>query len=206
MRILVHDYAGHPFQEQLSRSLARRGHDVLHAYCASIPNTAHGTMQRLPDDPTTFAIEGVRLAESLEKYSYAKRWRQENEYGHRIVETVARFKPDVVLSGNTPLDAQRRLLERCRGRGIRFVYWLQDLLGVATHRVLRKKLPIAGDLVGRYYMRQERRLLRSSDAVVMITEDFRPILRRASIPDGRLHVIENWAPLDEMPLVDRDNS
>src|SRR5690606_16872473 len=26
MRILVHDFAGHPFQVQLSRSLARRGH------------------------------------------------------------------------------------------------------------------------------------------------------------------------------------
>jgi glycosyltransferase involved in cell wall biosynthesis len=163
-------------------------------------------MQRLPDDPAAFAIEGIRLAESLEKYSYVKRWRQENEYGHRIVEAIGRFRPDVVLSGNTPLDAQQRLLVYCRRRGLRFVYWLQDLLGVATHRVLLKKLPIAGDLVGRYYMRRERQLLRSSDAIVLITEDFRDILRRAEIPDDRLHVIENWAPLDEMPLHPRDNS
>ena len=39
MRILVHDYAGHPFQVQLSRALAQRGHDVLHAYCASLQTT-----------------------------------------------------------------------------------------------------------------------------------------------------------------------
>ena len=32
MRILVNDYAGHPFQLQLSRSLARDGHTVLHTY------------------------------------------------------------------------------------------------------------------------------------------------------------------------------
>ncbi len=31
MRILVHDYSGHPFQAQLSRELARRGHDVVHS-------------------------------------------------------------------------------------------------------------------------------------------------------------------------------
>ena len=35
MRILVHDFSGHPFQMQLSRELARRGHDVLHVDCAS---------------------------------------------------------------------------------------------------------------------------------------------------------------------------
>ncbi len=28
MKILVHDYAGHPFQVQLSRALAQRGHQV----------------------------------------------------------------------------------------------------------------------------------------------------------------------------------
>ena len=205
MRILVHDYAGHPFQVQLSRALARRGHTVLHAYCASIPNTAHGAMQRLAQDPDTFTIEGVRLSKTLDKYSYVKRWRQENEYGHRIVESVGRFKPDVVLSGNTPLDAQRRLLTHCRAEGIRFVFWLQDLLGVATHRVLRKKFYFAGDLVGRYYVHRERHLLRASDAVVMITADFGDFLRGAGVPQDKLHVIENWAPLEDMPLRDRDN-
>ncbi len=205
MRILVHDYAGHPFQVQLSRALARRGHAVLHAYCGSLPNTAHGAMRRLPGDPPTFEITGVRLRETLDKYAYVKRWRQENEYGRRIVAVTERFRPDVVLSGNTPLDAQRRLLDACRARDIRFVFWLQDLLGVATHRVLRKKVPVVGEVVGRFYVRRERALLRRSDAVVMITGDFRPILRRAGLPDDRLHVIENWAPLDEMPLRARDN-
>ena len=33
MRILVHDYSGHPFQVELSRELARRGHEVTHSYC-----------------------------------------------------------------------------------------------------------------------------------------------------------------------------
>ena len=32
MRILVHDYSGHPFQVQLSRELSRRGHDVTHSF------------------------------------------------------------------------------------------------------------------------------------------------------------------------------
>ena len=34
LRILVSDYSGHPFQVQLSRELARRGHEVIHSYSA----------------------------------------------------------------------------------------------------------------------------------------------------------------------------
>ena len=35
LRVVVHDYVGHPFQVQLSRELARRGMDVLHLHCGS---------------------------------------------------------------------------------------------------------------------------------------------------------------------------
>ena len=35
LRVLVHDFAGHPFQIDLSRALARRGHTVQHVYCGS---------------------------------------------------------------------------------------------------------------------------------------------------------------------------
>jgi len=41
MRLLIHDYAGHPFQVQLSRELARRNHEVLHLY-AGYNVTPHG--------------------------------------------------------------------------------------------------------------------------------------------------------------------
>ena len=34
MKILIHDFAGHPFQMTLSRELANRGHDITHAYFA----------------------------------------------------------------------------------------------------------------------------------------------------------------------------
>jgi len=205
MRILVHDYAGHPFQVQLSRALARRGHEVRHAYCASLPNTAHGALTRNDEDPAGFSVAGIRLKQPLDKYSYVRRWRQENEYGGLIAREVSRFRPEVVLSANTPLDAQHTLLAACPSQHIRFVFWLQDLLGVATHRVLRKKIPVIGEMIGRRYLGRERNLLRHSDAVVMITEDFRPILHEARVPDERLHVIENWAPLEEMPVRLRDN-
>jgi hypothetical protein len=47
MRIAVCDYCGHPFQVQLSRQLARRGHDVLHLHSADFV-TPKGAVEHLP--------------------------------------------------------------------------------------------------------------------------------------------------------------
>ena len=51
MHLLIHDYSGHPFQVQLSRALARRGHRVTHLYNASNPTTPKGGLARRGDDP-----------------------------------------------------------------------------------------------------------------------------------------------------------
>ena len=50
MRILLHDFAGHPFPAQLSRELASRGHTVTHAFCGVV-TTGRGDLSRRTDDP-----------------------------------------------------------------------------------------------------------------------------------------------------------
>ena len=206
MRILVHDYGGYAFAVQLSRALARRGHTVCHAYCASLQTTPRGVLNQYADDTPTLEIQALELVEPLEKYAFFKRWKQEREHSRLIAREVERFGPDVVLSANAPLDAQQRLLRTCRARGIRFVFWLQDLIGIAAHRLLRKKIPVLGEAVGRYYRNLERRLLRRSNAVVSITEDFRPLLRTYGVDEAAIRVIENWAPLDDVPARSKANA
>lgn len=205
MRILVHDYAGHPFQVELSRSLARRGHDVLHVYSAS-NTTPQGAMLRRPDDSPGFECEGLRLSQQIDKSTLFKRWGQERQHGKLAAERIGRFQPQVVISANTPLDAQALIQQKCSSMGIPSVYWLQDLLGVGTYGVLKKKLPVLGHLIGRYYMWLEGSLLRDSSSIVLISGDFAPFVPGAGADDPRLHVIENWAPLDEMPERPRRNA
>ena len=206
MRLLIHDFAGHPFQVQLSRHLARRGHEVLHLYCGSLQTTPRGSLTRQPNDPQTFSLSAVQLDRPIEKYSFFVRWRQENVYGSWLVDAVDHFAPDVVLSGNTPLDAQRRLQRHCEQHDIGFVFWVQDLIGVASARILKEKIPVVGRLVGEYYARMERSLLKHSDEVVVITDDFVPLVTSSGVIADHVHVIENWAPLDEMPLRPRENA
>lgn len=210
MRIYVHDYAGHPFQVQLSRALAARGHAVRHGY-SSTNLTPHGALARRADDPAGFEPDPIALDAPVEKrkrslVALVRRRRAEAEYGRRLVAHVERFAPEVVLAANTPLDALGRLQGWAERRGVRLVNWLQDLLSVGTHRVLRQRLGPLGEAVGRYYVGVEQRLLRRADAVVLITEDFRALLTRWGVAPARLHVVENWAPLGEVPVRPRDNA
>lgn len=206
MRLLIHDFAGHPFQVQLSRRLARIGHEVLHLYCGSLQTTPRGSLIQQPGDSPTFSVSGIELDRPIEKYSFLVRWRQENTYGRLLVEAVDHFAPDVVLSGNTPLDAQRRLQRHCERQGIGFVFWVQDLIGVASARLLKQRIPVIGGLVGHYYAGVERKLLKRSDGVVVITDDFRPLLEEWSVDPERIDVIENWAPIEEVPVKPKNNA
>ena len=120
-------------------------------------------------------------------------------------QRVAAFQPDVLLAANTPLDALAPIQKTARSQGAAVVNWLQDVLSVGADAVLRRKIPVAGALVGQMYRQREGRLLRDADAVVAITEDFRPLLHDWQVPDAHITVIENWAPLESLPLRSQDN-
>lgn len=204
MRILVHDYAGHPYAVQLSRALAKLHHNVLHVYCASNP-MPQGSLARQTSDPDTFDVRPIHLGETIQKAKFVKRRAQEIEHARRAGKVVRDFRPDVIISGSAPLDTQNGLWKVAQEVGCKTVFWLQDLTGFATEAVLREKLPIVGAPIGKYYTRMEERLLRQSSAVVAIADDFVPALEAAGVPEDRVFVIENWGPLDEVALMPRAN-
>ena len=205
MKILINDHAGHPFQVQLSRSLASRGHEVLHTYTAQLL-TPRGDLKRRDTDPATFEFGPIMLAKLFSRYGLIERVLQERQLGRCLARTVERFLPDVVISANTPLGAQALLSRACRQAGAGFVIWLQDMLGVGIRNNLKKKLPFVGNMIGRYYMALENRLLKNSHAVVVITEDFEPIVQKAGVKKNNIHVIHNWAPLHEVPVMEKNNA
>ena len=205
MRILVHDYSGHAFQVQLSRALARRGHEVLHLHAAFF-QTPKGRLAREPGDAAGLTIEGLDLGEPFAKYRFLLRRAQEQAYGAQLCGRAAAFAPELVLCGNTPLDPLASLQSWCRAERVPFVFWVQDLYSMAIGRYFRAKLGPLAAPIGAYYTRLESAVARASDAVVMITEDFRPILARWGAEADRLFVIENWAPFAELPAAPRENA
>lgn len=204
MRLLVHDYSGHPFQAELSRALARRGHEVLHVHCCSY-QTGKGALETIADDAAGLRFEGIELGRIFERYSPARRLLQELDYGRRFNRLASSYRPDVILSSNDPLFAKSRAAAWCRRTRTPWVFWLQDIYSVAMARYAEKRVGRVGAVAGAGFRAVERRLLREASSIVMITEDFRTTLRAWGIPDDHCHVIENWAPLGELRPGPKDN-
>jgi glycosyltransferase involved in cell wall biosynthesis len=193
MRILIHDFGAYAFPITLSHTLHNRGYEVAHAYCDSLVTTPRNVHESISD----LTLLPIRTAQTFNKYNLIRRWGQEREYGHLAAKAILKFNPDIVISANAPLSAQDRILRTCKQHDIPFVFWLQDLIGLAASKVLRSKLPLLASAIGRYFQSLEGRLLRESNAVVAITEDFHRALREFDVAPGRCHVIENWGVLEK---------
>jgi hypothetical protein len=150
-------------------------------------------------------FQGVYIEEPLQKNSFFKRWLQEREYGRLVLAEVDKFKPNLVISADTPLDPQASLLRKCKQLGIPFVFWLQDVTGLATYMILKNKIPVLGNMIGKYYIHLERKLLKQSEKIILITDDFLPLLEKWNIDLSKAIVIPNWAPIDELPVKPKDN-
>jgi colanic acid biosynthesis glycosyl transferase WcaI len=204
LRIVLHDYSGHPFQVQLSRELAARGHEVWHWY-ASFFQTPHGRLEVGPADSKGLHIEGIALGQTFKKYNFLRRRAQERRYGQLVSERIIALTPDVVIASNTPLDALAEISDACKHLQIPWVFWVQDLYGIAIRRLLGHRYPAIGHAVGWYYEHVEARLLRRAAHTVQITEDFSSWVHQAGVRKEKTVVIPNWAPLDEIPLLPRGN-
>jgi colanic acid biosynthesis glycosyl transferase WcaI len=203
-RILINDHSGHPFSMQLSRALARRGHEILYSYSSSFQGPK-GTLNRRADDPKNFQIKGIELSKSFQKYNYIKRKFQEREFGRILSFDIKNFKPDVMISGNTPLDAQSVILKTVLSKNIRFIFWVQDIYSIAMREILTKRKIFLGAMISKYYKRMEQKQLQKSDAVVLITDDFIPLIRSWNIENSKCHVIPNWAPINELRITPKEN-
>jgi colanic acid biosynthesis glycosyl transferase WcaI len=204
VRVVVHDYFGHAFPAQLARSLARRGHEVLHLHCSSFV-TGKGTLERGDTDPLSLEFDSVDLGRPFVKYDVMRRVGHERQTARELAERMRDFRPDSVLSIG-PLLVQRELLRASRGLVAGFVFWQQDLMSIAARRVVGRRSKLVGAAAELAVANLERRLLRASDEVVVISEDFLPQLRRWGIVESHVSVIENWAPLDELPQRPRENT
>lgn len=204
MKILVHDYAGHPFQVDLSRELASRGHQVTHAYFHG-DQGPKGRLHRSSSDPVGLSFQGVSLPRPYDKASFVKRRFDDVAYGKGVAHLILSLRPDLVISGNTPTEAQSAIVKASRTSDASFVFWVQDFYSIAVSKLLRKKMGAVGSAIGGYYRFLERGQFASSDAIVVITDSFADVAKNWVSRKDKIFTIENWGTLNEIAPLPKHN-
>lgn len=205
MKVHLHDHSGHSFTAHLSRHLAARGHDVVHGYSAQF-ESPHGRLETDDDSPPGLRMQPVSAAVPFVKYSPLRRTRYELSYATSWQRELDRERPDVVLACNVPLFTLARMRRYFAERGQPWVLWHQDIYSPAVAGEAARVLPSrAADLVRIRLERMERAQVAQADAVVAIDESFRAEYERWGLPTGNVHVLPNWASIEEIAPGRRDN-
>ncbi|WP_205473154.1 glycosyltransferase [Nocardioides sp. SYSU D00038] len=200
MRILVHDYSGHPFQVELSRELARRGHSVTHSY-SELYVSGKGHLVAQPGETITF--DSIGRGQVAHK-SFARRLVQEVTQGFELARHVRRVRPDVALMSNVQTATLAVFAVFAVVFRIPWVLWHQDVYSIAVRSFAGAKLSRHYQLVAAGVEAGEKFASRRAAAVVAIADSFIPVHEGWGTAD-KVSVIPNWAPLDEIYPVDRKN-
>jgi glycosyltransferase involved in cell wall biosynthesis len=202
MRIVLHDFGAYPFTAQLARALGER-HEVLYLYAGMKQPRAR--VEHREGDPSNVSYQPVGRRERYRARAGLSRVTQERRYGRALADAIVEARPDVVLSADTPLDAEWHALRAAHRVNSAFVHWIQDIYSLAVGRLLARRSRVIGRLLGARFEALERRIFRASDGLVAIAPDFVPILDRWGVDRDRITVIENWAPLDEVTALPKAN-
>ncbi len=205
MRILVTFFCGHAFPFDLAREFARRGHSVQYIYFADNSTSPDADPASWPGATKNFQIEGLHLPIKFSKHSLRTRRKADVAFGKAVAAKILAFRPDVVLSGNTPLDSQKVMQRAAKRAKAKFIFWQQDVYYLAVRYVIKKKLRMLSNLAGAYYERLEKKLLKKSDGVICIAPEFTKLVTDWGVEPSRVFTIENWAALDDVSPMDKDN-
>jgi glycosyltransferase involved in cell wall biosynthesis len=202
MNIILHEMGTYTHRQELAQALASRGHEVSYLYCPSASTPSRTSLSFTPDDNLT--VVPVELNAEFAKWRLFKRFFQERVYGARVSSVIASRRPDLVISGNSPIAIQAAIQKTCRGSGTPFLFWLEDVYSIGIKSVL-SKVPVIGASVAAGYALLERRVARQSNGIVAISEDFRDLAVEWGVDAARIAVIENWGVIPPDPLPPKDN-
>lgn len=201
MRILVHDHSGHPFQAELSRELARRGHDVTHSYVEGYVS-GKGKLEAAPGETITF--EGIGGAKLIDNQRMAQRLVREVRRGFELVRHVRQVDPDITMMSNVQIPTLVIFAFAMAVLRKPWVLWHQDVYAIAVKSFSGSKLPKHFAVVAWAFEVAERWCSRRAAAIVVIASSFVPVHEKWGTA-AKVTVIPNWAPLDEIRPVDRKN-
>ena len=190
MKILLNDYSGHPFLFELSQHLSKKFH-VIHTY-ASYFESPKATFN-IKKKNNKIKIIPININKKFKKDNFFLRRSMDLDYGKKIIDLIKKSKPDIVICAQIPLDPLYKIINYCKENKIKTIFWMQDIYSIAISRILNKKIPLLGTLIGKYYFYLEKKCEDKSDKIVVISPDFKKFIDTKNL--NKTSVVENWSPI-----------
>ena len=199
-KLVINDYIGHPFIFDLAKELSKCDYAIDFVYTSA--STA--TKANFDHQAANLNVVDVKTTK-INKSNFILRFIHEYKYARILQKTITKLNPDLIISANTPLLAQNLLFKWAKKQNKVFIFWLQDLNALATKLILSDKYGKLGELVSLYFTHLEKSILQGSNHIITITKDFDFFLNKLGIDKNKITIIENWAPIRDIPVVGKVN-
>ena len=189
-KIVIHYYAGHPFQFELSEELSKT-QKVYHLYFKNDkgPKASFITKNK------NLRVEGLGGNINYSKKNFIYRFFDDLKYGKLVSDRINEIKPDIILSGNCPTLSQHFILKSAKKNNSKFIIWVQDFYSLAVEILLKKKLSVLAFPIYNLFKFLEKKQINQADKIVVISNDFKKILLNWSIDKNNIFFIPNWGNL-----------
>ena len=194
-KILIHDFSGHPFQLELSKELTKNSYTVFHVY---FDNGQGPKGDFFNSKNSQLNITPIKSVFNYSKSNLIKRFLGDFIYGLLLLIKILSIKPDIVVSGNSPIDSFWGISLPRVFRNFKYIYWAHDFYGPAISHIFSQKLGLLGKVIGNFYFFREKMHIQKSDGVIAISESFKKELQERYQFEKPITVIPNWGNFEDV--------
>ena len=188
--ILINDYSGHPFPFELSQLLSKKNR-IIHSYAQYFETPKANFSKKLQGK--NLKIVPININKKFKKDNFLLRRSMDLNYGKKIIDLIKKNNPDIVICAQLPLDPLYKIINYCQKNKIKTIFWMQDIYSFAISKILNKKIPLLGTLIGKYYFYLEKKCEDKSDKIIVISPDYKRFIDTKNL--SKTSVIENWSPI-----------
>ena len=115
-------------------------------------------------------IVPIKVEKKFQKDNFILRRSIDILYGKKIIDLIINKKPNIIVCAQIPLDPLLKIMTFCKKNNIKIIFWMQDIYSVAISKILNKKFPLIGKLIGKYYFRVEKKCENMPEKLIEMLE------------------------------------
>ena len=194
LKIVIHDYAGHPFPLTLSKQLSLNN-QVYHLYFG---NDYGPKADFNMATSKNLNIESIGENIKYSKSNFITRFFKDFKYGALVAKRIEEIKPNIVISGQCPTFAQQSILNSSKKNNSKFIIWIQDFYSIAAHYILMRKFWHLAFFISFLFKYFEKKQVKLADHLIIISREFLTQLKNWKVNTNNISYIPNWGNLEQI--------